>query len=234
MDSPQIASRPKRSLIDKFATSNIKDKYYRNMMRNYSTLEKNQVLKNNRIRWDSFFLEDEKLASYFLAAQMTGNFFSIPVPTRYTEDNVKAIDLGELRLIFNTAYSTINYFKLRYSHRPDLIKAFVEGMVYLTPNNITSLLSDIFDFNRDMEEKKLPLPQMPHQLDMRKNIPMYASGFLKNWELLLKLNNELMALEKTAAINYPYFFYQVLHFYYYETPLITKKEVETAPTFTIF
>jgi hypothetical protein len=234
MDSTQISPRPKRSLIQ--ATPNIKDTYYRNMMRDYSNLDKNQVLKNNRIRWDSFFLEDEKLASYFMAAQMTGNFFSIPIPTRYVNDgcSTKEPDLGELRLIFNTAHTTINYFKLRYSHRPDLIKAFVEGMIYLTPNNITSILSDIFDFNSAIEDKKLPLPQMPHHLDMRKNIPMYAAGFLKNWEFFIKINNEIMSLEKTAAINYPYFFYQVLHFYYYETPLITKKQAEDGPLFTIF
>jgi hypothetical protein len=89
-----------------------------------------------------------------------------------------------------------------------------------------SILAGCYDGNRWAEEKGTK-DKLPAYLFA---IPAYAIEYVENWELLNKLNNELMSLEKTGPINYPKFFYQLLHYYYYDQPLIDPKTAAEDPT----
>src|ERR1035437_8823910 len=181
------------------------------------------AIKSDRLKWDIFFQDDEKLMSYYIATQMNGQFFGVKAPLKPLNSGGYELDIGSLKSLFNTTYTTINYLNLRYKHKPELIREFINSKIALNSGSSMTLIAHNADESRNKVMKTVPGSHAYIEM----SLPEYASSFLSNWEFLNKISQELTALEKTDNIYYTDLFHQILHYYYYNTVFNYPVEKET-------
>lgn len=134
------------------------------------------VIKNEKLRWDRFYSEDDKLVNMYCMMKVTGNLAGLSLPDLTDPD---------MNIIFNTAYTLIKYFEVR-KYSPEIIKNVIEYRVPL----YTISFEWIDRFCREVLEIQRVVTEADHQLEI------YAN----NWEFITKMASEFGSLEKVFPL----------------------------------
>lgn len=208
--SNQIATntyKPLRMSINEMRLSDY------NYKKNLNIVPQNQITRSNRVRWDIFFQDDDKLMMFYTSMCMTHNFFSLEVPVRYADFGVLEMDRCAVKELFNSLNTTVKYFNFRYKNNADFIKRFITGRAALNRFPLDTSLFSYFDLEEERErERGLAKPTRLYP-----DLSPEAQNLLKDYAFLSKGTKELMCLERMGNVIDNDLFYQLLHYYYYDS-----------------
>ena len=191
MDNFKRTFRTKPDLVPQWKNQTYEDLYNQKL--------KTRPIKDSKLPFEIYFKDDEKLMSFYLGVIMTGQFMGIKASEKAVYSNnyqVLGLKVDEqlLKCTFNSAYSTIKYFQLRYKSNPKLVQKFINGRPPLSGYGMS--LQNIVRY--------VPTSD-------------YLKNIAEHWEFFIKMTQELTSLERVDSKVQLNLFYQVMSYYLYET-----------------